>query len=266
MNSVLKQELEEFRAAAIVQGRVISALVLRETQVRFGKSQFGYLWAIVEPAAYVIVLSTIFQATGRAPALGSSMHQFFASGILPFFMYRNISSLLGQAFKSNKALLNFPIVKEFDTLVARLLLEVATSLMVMTFVFAFIHWVLGASAPNNFTVMATALFALTLFGFGVGTINAVLTSIFDTWGNIYKLFTMPLFILSGIFYTLESLPVAVKTALAWNPIIHGVEMFRTGIYVGFRSSALDINYLLWCGLFTTIIGLLAERGLRRWRI
>ena len=45
----------EFFQALAVQGRVISALTLRETRSRYGNSKLGFFWALFEPAAHVAV-------------------------------------------------------------------------------------------------------------------------------------------------------------------------------------------------------------------
>ena len=56
----------EFFQALNVQGRVISALTLRETRARYGNSKLGFFWALFEPFAHVIVFIGIFSALGRA--------------------------------------------------------------------------------------------------------------------------------------------------------------------------------------------------------
>jgi len=104
------------RQAALTQARVVGALMLRETRIRYGRSKAGYLWALLEPAAYVTALSTMFHMSGARPPFGNSMALFFSLGILSFFTYRSIAAQLTGAFNANEALLNFPIVKEIDTL------------------------------------------------------------------------------------------------------------------------------------------------------
>ncbi|MCK4829836.1 hypothetical protein KA005_79670, partial [bacterium] len=39
---------------------VLNALGHREIKTRFGQYRFGYIWALAEPTAHVIVLSVIF--------------------------------------------------------------------------------------------------------------------------------------------------------------------------------------------------------------
>ena len=250
------------KTAAITQARVIGALILRETRVRYGRSQFGYLWALGEPVAYVTAFSAMFTFTGSHAPFGNSMALFYALGILPFTLYRNLGNQLMMAFESNEALLSFPIVKELDTVVARAILEAATMLVVMTLILSTIVTLGDAPLPGNPVKMAIALLGLVMLGFGIGLINAVLVAKFKSWQNIYTMTALPLLLTSGVFYSLESLPTKVSSFLSWNPIIHGVEGMRDGYYLNYRAGAVDISYLFWWGLIATLIGLAAERAIR----
>jgi len=248
--------------AAIIQVRVIGALILRETRVRYGRSQFGYLWALGEPVAYVAAFSAMFTFTGSHAPFGNSMPLFYALGILPFSLFRNLGNQLMMSFEANEALLSFPIVMELDTVYARTILEAATMLVVMTLILSTIVMFSDAPPPNNPLKMAIAVFGLVILGFGVGLINAVVVSIFKSWQNVYSMMAIPLLLTSGVFYSLETLPTKVSEFLSWNPIVHGVEGMRDGYFNNYRAGALDISYLFWWGLALTLIGLAAERAIR----
>ncbi|MCF6194451.1 MAG: hypothetical protein L3J46_09000, partial [Kangiellaceae bacterium] len=80
----------ELTSALKVQGRVISALTLRETRSRYGNSKLGYFWALFEPFAHVLVFIGIFTALGRAPPIGESTGLFILTGIMPWLLYSNV--------------------------------------------------------------------------------------------------------------------------------------------------------------------------------
>ena len=81
---------------------------------------------------------------------------------------------------------------------------------------------------------------------------------------MYSLLTRPLFFVSGIFFTIDTLPGKLRDVLIWNPILHGVEWMRYGYYVNFRGDSFDPSYILAWGLGATVIGLAAERLHRNW--
>ena len=53
-----------------------------------------------------------------------------------------------------------------------------------------------------------------LLGLGFGTLNCVLFGFLPTWRNIWNVLTKPLFLMSGMFYTFESLPQRAQ-AILW---------------------------------------------------
>jgi ABC-type polysaccharide/polyol phosphate export systems, permease component len=51
--------------------RAIMALILREIATTYGRSPGGYVWAVLEPAAGIALLTLIFSAGFRSPPLGT---------------------------------------------------------------------------------------------------------------------------------------------------------------------------------------------------
>lgn len=251
-----------FGQALQVQIRVIGALVLREMSVRYGRSQFGYLWALAEPVAYVAIMTSIFTYAERPPPFGDSFALFFALGVISFKLFASTSTQLTSAMIANQALLSYPIVRELDTVFARLILEAMTGLAIFIIFMIGLQIVQGVHGPTHPLRVLQGLSLLILFAFGVGLTNAVILRRFPSWQQFYRIMTAPLFFLSGLFYSLESLPSQARDILTWNPIIHGVEMVRDGYYSHYRVSDLDGNYLLAWGLALTFIGMFTERFYR----
>lgn len=253
---------ETVMAVLAVQVRVIGALILRETRSRFGRSQLGYFWAIAEPLLYIVSLSLLFDAISRHAPFGPSVALFFATGLLPYQLYSRIAGALTTAFDANEALLAYPIVKPVDTLVARALLEIATAALVMILLFAGLVLFADAPEPVSLHVMVLAIIGLSLMGFGVGAINAVIAKVFVSWRQIYDVASRPVMLVCGVFFTLDTLPPAAREIVSYIPIAHGIELFRSGYYSGYRSTTMDIGYLFVSGLVLCLIGLAAERLMR----
>src|SRR5262245_11329100 len=252
----------ELRHSLRTQLRVLGALILRDVRARFGRSQLGYLWAIAEPLSYVIFMAAVLTGMGRHPPVGNDNALFFASGILPFTVFASLSRSVSAALEANQALLTYPIVKPVDTLVARGILELATSVVVMIIMFAGIVILHGVNGPAHLDIIALAVLGLALLGFGVGMTNAAIEQVFPTWREIYSVISRPLMLICAVFFTLESLPPSVRELVTYIPVTHGVELFRTGYYSGYRSSAVDIAYLFEVGLIACLIGFAGERILR----
>ncbi|HFO7348730.1 TPA: ABC transporter permease, partial [Escherichia coli] len=74
------------RSGFEVQKVTVEALFLREIRTRFGKFRLGYLWAILEPAAHLLVLLGIFGYIMHRTMPGISFPVFLLNGLIPFFI------------------------------------------------------------------------------------------------------------------------------------------------------------------------------------
>lgn len=245
------------------QGRVIGALVLRETRTTFGASQLGYLWAILNPALGVAILIAIFSAVGRAPPFGTSLALFFATGFLTFELYKKLSNGLMVSFESNRALMVYPLVHRTDVLIARALLIIATYILVMALFYTGLIILDLAGLPANPDTLFLAVFTTASLGVGIGTVNAVVYTAFRTWKQTEAIVTRPLFFLSGIFYVPERFPTEIVSLLSWNPVLHLVEWTREGYYPNYNSSVLSKPYVLSFASALLLIGLASERLYRK---
>jgi capsular polysaccharide transport system permease protein len=264
MTVFLETQLSEppkgwFLRALATQLRVIGALMLRDMRTRFGKTQLGYFWAIAQPLIQIAFLVLIFSYINRHPPFGTSMALFFATGVLPYNLYNGMSKAFFSLLDSNEGLFGLPIVKPVDSLIARAALDTATAVLVMFITITTIIYEFDLPEPVDLRLVAAAVLGLALVGFGLGIINAVIAKAFASWPTIYSMLTRPIFFSSGIFFVPERLPAPVREVLSYLPSMQGIELFRMGIYQGYRSSVLDIGYLFKVGLVLCLIGLCAER-------
>ena len=116
--------------------RVVAALMLREMDTRFGRAAGGYLWAVVQPLGTILLLAVAFSLMLRTPPMGTSFLLFYATGIVPFNMFRSISSSVAGAVTTNRGLLAYPVVTALDAVIAKFLLELCTAILVAVIVFA----------------------------------------------------------------------------------------------------------------------------------
>jgi capsular polysaccharide transport system permease protein len=251
-------------AALRLQVRVICALILRETRTRFGESRLGYIWALLEPISHVAILSLLYLTMMRRPPIGTSMMLFFLTGIIPYFVFDKNAQRLSGALNANRALLHLALVKNVDVIIARALLELGSTMVVLLLLLAGLAS-LGELEHTSFDplILGHAVLLLWLFGLGIGSINAVLNSIVKSWDQVYKMVTRPLYLLSGVFFMVERIPPPFGTYLRYNPIIHGVDLFRSAFFPGYGRYTTDVEYLTACALGTVIVGFSLERVMRK---
>ena len=114
--------------------------------------------------------------------------------------------------------------------------------------------------------MLLAYFGLSLLALGAGLNVAALQRHFNMAAYIYGMLMSPAFFLSGVFFSLHTLPYEMRHIVAWNPILHGVESFRAGYLLGYPDYHLDLAYLYFMGLLLTCTGMahliVSKRGMQ----
>src|SRR5689334_10104794 len=116
---------------ALTQLHVVYAVLLRETKTRFGSHKLGYLWAVVHPILWIGMFALLYRSVGRSMPPGTSQIAFLTTGIVPFSLFRETTGRCMSAIEANKGLLFYPQVRPLDLVIARVVLEFVTQLVVM---------------------------------------------------------------------------------------------------------------------------------------
>jgi capsular polysaccharide transport system permease protein len=259
-----RRDTETFPGRLAVQLRVLVALVLRELRYRAVHSRFGVLSVMVPQAIQIVTLGIVLSLfnNGRPP-IGDHLFFFYATGVMPFYMFIHVMDHSQNQFLDNLGLLQIPLVTRLDVVlgmaIAELLINAAT--IVATFgTFALISY--GPSSDNHIEAVY-AMLAVWLFAFGLGLISAVVNNLYRPWANGWLILQRFLYIASGVFYIPQSMPDWIREILVWNPILQAIEWFRTGFFSGYDPPWLDKPYLLGVAFATAIVGMMLERTMRR---
>jgi capsular polysaccharide transport system permease protein len=240
-----------------IQSRVIHALILRETRTRFDRNKLGYLWALFEPVSFILVLVAMFSAMGKGSPIGTDqdLPLFFLTGMIPWLFFSNTVNATMAGIEGNRALLAYPQVKPFDVLLARALLEFATLTVVFVFLLLMFAYFGIYRSIDSFLGLFAAVVSLWLFAIGVGCFNATVILFIPSYKQTYAVIQRPFFFVSGIFFTVDSLPEAVRWIALYNPILHAIEWFRSAYFQSYESAYLDIQYLWSFVLIGLAVGL-----------
>lgn len=232
------------------------ALVLREMSTTYGRSPGGYLWAILEPAAGIALLTMIFSIGFRAPSLGSSFPLFYATGMLPFMLYMDVQGKLTTSLQFSRALLDYPRLSFMDALIARFLLNTLTQLLVGYLLFTLILTFFDARAVLDFGAIVSAYVMAIALAFGVGIMNCFLVTQFPIWQRIWAILNRPMFLISCIFFLFESVPEPYRGVLWFNPLIHIVGRMREGFYPFYQADYVSGAYVMGLSLGLAALGTL----------
>ncbi|MDR0408538.1 MAG: ABC transporter permease [Campylobacteraceae bacterium] len=210
---------------------VIFALFLRELKTRFGGRRLGVFWTFTEPAIHLVVMLLVFSFLRARMMPQVPFELFLLAGIAPFFLFRHIATGLMSSIDANKALFAYSPVKPIDVYITRTILES----VIYTVIFAvilFVLWIWGGfdvSIANPFGVVAL-YFLIIVFGFSLGVIASIASSIFPSIKIIMSIILLPLYFLSAIMYPLWIVPAQYIQYLKLNPILHLLELFKANFF------------------------------------
>jgi capsular polysaccharide transport system permease protein len=252
------------KQAIITHSRVIHAVMLREMRTRFGRAQLGYLWALIEPALYVLVFLVLYKVTGKTSASGMPIALFLLTGAIPFTMFRDTMDRSMNAIQSNRALLTFPQVTPIDLILGRALLEMATSFVAFVLLFTVFVTVSQSARIHDPLAVVAWLTMFGLVGFGVGTTLGAFAPLFPSIAQLApSILIRPLFFISGIFFTAEMIPESIRPIALLNPLLNLMELLRSSFFHQYDSKHASIAYAIFFTLVVITLGLAAQSAMSK---
>ncbi len=246
-----------------IQIQVIHALILRELKSQFGNTKLGYIWALLEPVAMVSVFAVMFRFMGRVPVATMGILPFLVSGFTSFRLFTGSMGRAVSAIDANRQLLYYPRVRPIDLVFGRLILEFATTMCVIAILLTAAVTIEGDRLRPNIVLVAVAEVLLCLLGGGFGLVLCGLGVFWPTLLRIYGYAMRPLFFGSALFFSTNSMPTKVRHVLLKNPILHGIELCREGLYPNYHVEGVTPWYPALFVLVFWFFGLTLERVARR---
>ena len=239
-----------------IQKAVWAALYRRELKTRFGVYKLGYIWAIFEPVSHIVILTFIFSFLSREGYQGLPFAVFFASGIIPFFVFQKIIMATTSAIDPNRGLFTYRQVKPIDTVLVRSFIEFITTIAALIFLIWLGEWFFNYEVlPSRPLEVCYLMILLFLGSTGTGLICAVIGARWEEAAKLIPQILRPMYFISGIFISVQSLPEALHNYLLWNPILHGIEQIRAAFFAGYNPGNTSSLYVLLWASASFIAGL-----------
>jgi len=162
--------------------------------------------------------------------------------------------------KSGRVLMSHPIITPMDVAISILILQSSITLVSAVILLAGTG-LLGMwdyQISSLLGILTTCIIAI-LLGFGIGLMNASIILKAPSYEKIWQLLSLPLFLLSGVFYVADLLPQEALDFLKYNPLLHITESMRDSFYRSWESSFVNYGYLVSFTTVTLFIGLFLQR-------
>ncbi len=236
--------------------RSVFALMLREMASTYGRSPGGFVWMVAEPVAGVALLTLVFQLFLYTPPLGRDFALFYATGLLPFTYYTELTAKIGQSIRAIRPLLAYPAVTFVDALVSRFLLNSLIALVVFLVVIAGIVAMSGEVPDPDPARMLNGFGMLAVLALGFGTLNCFLFGALPVWERLWNILNRPLFLVSGVFFVVDDTPQPMRGWLQLNPLTHAIAELRAGLYTTYDAPFVSPAYSYGVGLVALFFGML----------
>lgn len=246
----------------LVQIHVINALILRETRTRFGQSQLGYLWALIEPMLWIATMAGMYALGGSTGKTGMTMVGFIGTGIVTYELFRNCQARVMVAVSSNMPLLFYPQVQPVDMMLSRVLLEYATWFSVFTIILGGEALLRGEFTVDDPLLVMNGLLLAGALGGSLGSVLCSLSAYSASIDRIANAALRPLMFASGTFFAFEDVPQQVAAYLVYNPVLHVVEAVRDGWYPSYTATRTTPWYPLAWTIGLAFLALALERVVR----
>jgi ABC-type polysaccharide/polyol phosphate export permease len=230
---------------------LIWALALKELKIRYKRSVLGFMWALLNPAFMMLVLTLVFSTIMRFAIPHYAI--FLLSVLLPWTFFSQSLSYAVEAIVTNGDLIKkvavpklvFPMAALVSNLINLFLSLIPLALLV-----------LGMRHPFYWTwlYLPVPLLALTIFTLGLTFFFAAANVYYRDVSHILQVVLSAWFYVTPIIYSLDFIPEKHRWIFKLNPIIYVINGFRLSVYYGQLPKASSVAASFVCAFVSLLIG------------
>ena len=199
-------------------------------------------WKVSFQTVAAPILTALLYLVVFAYALGDrvrvfeqlSYAQFLVPGLVMMSVLQNAfanssSSLIQSKISGNLVFMMLPPISYFEFFGAYVLASMVRGLVVGGGVLVATVWFVDLRLASPAWVLAFALLGSAVLG-ALGLIAGIWADKFDQIAAFQNFVILPLTFLSGVFYSIHSLPAAWQSASHLNPFFYMIDGFRYGFF------------------------------------
>ena len=250
----------------IIYGSRISLLMQLELRLQIRKNPSGFLGILLEPFLLIAAIYAIktFFLRSAFNTYGLSTIIFIVCGVLPFYVCTRVA-FIGLTFPNRyeKKIIRLPYIQDADIFISSGLNQARISLIVFL-IFLYIEYIRTGIIIDNILLAISVMTLVSLIGTGFAINLSILVRRFPPIRFPSKiLIRRVLFWTSGLFYSLNSLPLSTKKIITINPIIHAAELIRYSINGDYPVDNISIVYLINCATILIALALIQSFATKR---
>lgn len=208
--------------------------LLKKEVLRFWKVSFQTVLApVVTALLYLMIFSHVLDGKVE-PYPGVSYGAFLVPGLVMMSVLQNAfsntsSSLIQSKITGNLVFVLLPPLSHLEFLSAYVIAAMVRGVVVGLGVLLVTVFFVGLSMQHALWVLAYALVGSALLG-TMGFIAGIWAEKFDQLAAFQNFIIVPATFLSGVFYSIHSLPPVWQTVSHFNPFFYLIDGFRYGFF------------------------------------
>lgn len=208
--------------------------LFRKEVLRFWKVAFQTVLApVITALLYLMIFSHVLDGKVE-PYPGISYGAFLVPGLVMMSVLQNAfanssSSLIQSKITGNLVFVLLPPLSHFEFFSAYVLAAMVRGVVVGLGVLIVTVFFVGLHVEHPFWVLVYALVGSGLLGI-MGVIAGIWAEKFDQLAAFQNFIIMPATFLSGVFYSIHSLPQIWQTVSHFNPFFYLIDGFRYGFF------------------------------------
>ncbi len=244
-----------------IQTRVIGALMIRELTTRFGRENIGFLWIMVEPLMFAVMVGVVWRVWRGPDEYGIHIISFVVTGYLPLMLFRHGVSRSVGIFSANSSLMYHRQIKLLDFILVRFLIELIGSMMAFLFIGVVLNWFGIFPVPHDLGSALSGWFLYCYFTFSLCLVLGPVSEMSELLEKIVPVTTYVMVPFSGTFSLMQAMTPAARNVLIWSPPITGMELMRYGIF----GNVVHPYYNIWVPLTVSSVLTMFGLVLCRWK-
>ncbi|MBM3297248.1 MAG: ABC transporter permease [Candidatus Aminicenantes bacterium] len=236
-------------------GDLLVNLALSELKLRYRGSALGFLWTVLNPLFFLLILAAVFSLIIRFQVENYTI--FLFSGLVSWLMIQQTVIIATASVVNNQHLIRKVFIPKLvfplSSVLARYVDHAA--LFVILIIFMGIY---KAPIRASLVVVPYILLLHFVFSLGLSLLLAVAYVRLRDVQQIVAVVFQALFYATPILYPLDVLPENFQAVIRWNPIYYFVESLRWPVYrgafppnsiliaaTGLAAAALVLGYVLF---------------------
>lgn len=242
---------------------LLRELVVKNIKLQYRNSVLGMFWTFLQPLLTMVVLAIVFSNLfGKDSSKVVNYSVYLLSGRLLYEFFTQSTKRAMRSIRTNASIIKkvyvpkyiYPLSVVLSTFVTFLI-----SLSVLAVVILFFNILKKDPVPITYNVVYAIIPIIIMFVFclGVGMFLGTLNVFFKDIENFYDVFTLLLFYLTPIVYTVDKLGFENGSwqamLLKLNPLYGIIEMFRAAVLHGDKFIAyFSMNQLYYTSAVAVI--------------